>query len=172
MPAKVHLVLGVRINHLPQQLCCHPLPQPSKELHGVISALGNAQGLCPEWETPCSHLPQRNTTGKPRALLGQAGPLLTTSSSEPVPAVGQLSQGCLTPCQATAEAALAHSQDQSPQLLCPSPCSLPSHAGSTDRSRASSCPGRAGGVSNAMTGTVTVEGTRLPWYQHEHEWWL
>lgn len=48
-----------------QQLCSQPLPQPSKELHGVISALGNAQGLCPEWETPCSRLPQHNTQGNP-----------------------------------------------------------------------------------------------------------
>lgn len=56
-----------------------------------------------------------------RALLCQAGLCLPctspTSSPEPVTAVGQVSQGCLTPCQATAEAALAHSQDQSPQLL-------------------------------------------------------
>lgn len=60
---------------MPQQLCSHPLPQLSKELHGVISALGNAQGLCPEWETPCRRLPQRNTQGNPGE--SQAGLLLT-----------------------------------------------------------------------------------------------
>lgn len=65
-----------------------------------------------------------NTTHKEtqaRALLCQAGLLPALHKShqhpEPVTAVGQGSQGCLTPCQATAEAALAHSQDQSPQLL-------------------------------------------------------
>lgn len=102
-----------------QQLCSQPLPQPSKELHGVISALGNAQGLCPEWETPCSHLQQHNTQGNP----GESSPVpgrspahpgtSPSSSPKPVTAVGQLTQGCLTPCQATAEAALTHSQDQS-----------------------------------------------------------
>lgn len=90
---------------MPQQLCSHPLPQLSKELHGVISALGKAQGLCPEWETPRRRC--HNTTHKETqqelscARQVPAQPCTNPSSSpEPVAAVGQHSQGCLTPCQA------------------------------------------------------------------------
>lgn len=126
LPAKVHLVLGVRINHLPQQLCCHPLPQPGKELHGVISALGNAQGLCPEWETPCSHLPHHNR--KPKSSPGP-GRSPAHHQHSPVTAVGQLSQGCLTPCQTTAGAVRTSPPSCRAHLPAHSPATLEAQTG-------------------------------------------
>lgn len=117
-------MLGVRINQVNATAALQSPPASAKQgAHGVISALGNAQGLCPEWETPCSRLPQHNTHGNPGESspvpgMSPAHPCTNpTSNPKPVTAVGQLSQGCLSPCQATAEAALAHSQEQSPQLL-------------------------------------------------------
>lgn len=79
-----------------------------------------------------------------------AHPCTNPSSPEPVAAVAQLSQGCLTPWQVQQKQ--PRSQPGAvPPAAGTAPCSLPSHAGSTDRSRGTSCPGRAGGVSKAMT---------------------
>lgn len=64
---------------MPEQLCSHPLPQLSKELHGVISALGNAQGLCPEWETLWRRLPQHNRQGNP----GESSPVPGRAPAHP-----------------------------------------------------------------------------------------
>lgn len=137
---------------MPQQLCSHPLPQLSKELHGVISALGNAQELCPEWETPRRHLPQHNTQGNPSESSPVPGrPLLTPAQVQQQPrASGCCGTAFLS--QGRYSRSIPRSQPGAvPPAAGTSPCSLPSHAGSTDRSRGTSCPGRAGGVSKAMT---------------------
>lgn len=78
LPAKVHLVLGVRI------ITCHSSSADTPCLSQERSYMVSSQPL--EMHRDCAlsgrlhAATYHTTTGNPRTLLGQAGPLLTTST--------------------------------------------------------------------------------------------
>lgn len=142
-----------------------PLPQPSKEQHGVISALRDAQKHCPEQETPHNHLPRHDTQGNPgesppcRAGLPLAPSTSPTSSPGPVTAARDgFPGGTSLPHQATALMAPGTCQPShslaartSPSSCCdgsprsPPPTTLETQSGA-DRPPVPACPERARGV--------------------------
>lgn len=156
---------------MPQQLCSHPLPQPSKELHGVISALGNAQGLCPEWETPGSSLPQHNTQGNP----GESSPvpsrsLLALHKSHQQPRASDCCGAGFPGLPHSLSGYSRSSPRSQPGPVPPAAVTIslltPQPRWKHRQEQTTSRPERAGGASKAMTGTVAVAGTRLPRYKH------
>lgn len=172
LPAKAHLVLDKRIYQVNATAALQsPLPQPSKELHGVISALGNAQGLCPELETPGSRLPQHNTQGNP----GKSSPVPSRAPACPaqVPPAPQASDCCGAGFPGLPHSLSGYSRSSprsQPGPVPPAAVTIslltPQPHWKHRQEQTTSRPGRAGGASKAMTGTVAVVGTRLPWYKH------
>lgn len=124
-----------------------------------------------------------NTTHKEtqaRAFLCQAGLLPAlhnpTSSPEPVTAVGQVSQGCLTPSGSSKSSPRSQAGPVPPaavtiSLLTPQP------RWKHRQEQNTSCPGRAGGASKAMTEQSLLwgqgcHGTNTAEWLHEHESWM
>lgn len=151
-----------------QQLCSHPLPQLSKELtvssqplemHRDYALSGRLhaaachntthketqQELSCARPVSCSPLHKSHQQPQGSDCCGTAFPELPHSTrlqkphSQPAVPPAAVTISLLTP-----QPRWKHRQEQSHLLL----------------------PGRAGGASKAMTGTVAVVGTRLPRYQH------
>lgn len=113
-----------------------------------------------------------------RAFLCQAGLLPAlhnpTSSPEPVTAVGQVSQGCLTPSGSSKSSPRSQAGPVPPaavtiSLLTPQP------RWKHRQEQTTSCPGRAGGASKAMTEQSLLWGQgchgTAEWLR-EHESWM
>lgn len=77
-----------------------PLAQLSKEQRGVISALGDAEGRCPEQEAPRSRPLRRDTRGNPDESPPLLGRSPTRTHQQPQASDGcekRVPQGCVTP---------------------------------------------------------------------------
>lgn len=161
---------------MPQQLCSHPclsrvrsytVSSQPLEMHRDCALSGRLQAAT----VGDSSLPQHNTQGNP----GKSSPVPSRAPACPaqVPPAPRASDCCGAGFPGLPHSLSGYSRSSprsQPGPVPPAAVTIslltPQPHWKHRQEQTTSRPGRAGGASKAMTGTVAVVGTRLPWYKH------